>query len=260
MICSWTSINLWIAMPTLRGISPETCGTIANVVAALRSRGASCEIVASRAPLMSVARGALFYTFLEGPGTHCLALDDDISFRQELLDDLLAADEPMVGAAYRIKQNMPDDPHHEYAAGMSEEQHRQEPKRNGTIQVRRLGGGCILYQRHVVEKLRDQYGVLNWGEGRALRACLEACDQDGNLLTEDYVLCERWYGMGGEVRALLDAETCHGDGARLYRGNLKDYLRYWREQQEKKQEQQTEKLVERASDAVVRSYDEETIQ
>jgi hypothetical protein len=150
---------------------------------------------------------------------------------------------------------------------MSEEQHRQEPKRNGTIQVRRLGGGCILYQRHVVESMKQEYGVLSWGEGKALRICLEACDQDGNLLTEDYALCERWYAMGGEVRALLDAQTTHSDGARKYVGNLKDYIRYWREQQEKqekqekkqekKQEQQTEKLVERAGLEVVRSYDKQ---
>jgi hypothetical protein len=215
----WSQVHILIAVPTIRGIMPECVGSMFSIASAIQAKGGKCNYSSSRAPLMSLARGAgMLEPLKRDTITHLLCLDDDIGIAGDDVVRLVEADQDMVGAAYRIKHQ---DKRVQFVAIYSPEQVDQEPV-NGTIALQRIGGGLILYKKHVLESLLAKYGMCAWGGVHALNAPIEYVDEGGEFLTEDYATCDRWRRLGGEVRLLLDVEVAHFDsfgGAHV--GNFK---------------------------------------
>jgi hypothetical protein len=218
----WSAVHLLVAVPTKRGIMPECVGSLISILSAVQSKGGKCNFTSSRAPLMCLARGqGMMEPFRPERGeniTHLLCMDDDIAIAGDDAVRLIECDMDMVGAAYRIKHQ---DGKIQFVALCSPEQVDQEPVR-GTIALQRIGGGLILYKRHVLQQLLIKYGACAWGGVRALNAPIEYVDDSGEFLTEDYATCDRWRRLGGEVRLLLDVTVAHYDAfGGAHTGNFK---------------------------------------
>jgi hypothetical protein len=204
----WAKVHLYIGIPSKRGIMHECVAAIQGIKAEIEHRGGTCRFGGSRAPLLCLARGVLMLDALNQPEmTHYLALDDDLMISGTDICRMIEADFPVVGAAYRIKY---PDKRIQFVALFSPEQMEQEPI-HGTLEMQRIGGGLILYQRGALELLRLNYGVCSWGGAKALPVAIECVDDEGTFLTEDYATCDRWRKIGGSVRMMLDCGTDHID-------------------------------------------------
>ena len=218
----WKKVNLYIGIPTRRGIVPETAWALETASGELHALGAEVRKHANRLPEMDMARGNIFWEFLQSKATHLLQHDDDVSAPAHVYRRLIEADFPIVAAPYRLKSMKI----HQMVVFYRGKHLEQEPVR-GTVAVQRIGGGFVLYTRAAVQKLADDHGIWTWGGQsgvRGLTCCMHYVDETGEYLTEDYATCERWIEEGGEVRALLDAPTVHVDGPIQMQG---DFGKLW---------------------------------
>ena len=224
MAIDWSKIHLLIGTPTKGSgsITPEYVEGYLDIEKALTRRGARVSGCYSCAPTMHMARGQTMWLAAQGKGdvTHFLALDDDLKLRGETVVRMLETEHPVIGAAYRIKH---PDRSTQFVVIFSGPQVHQEVAADGTIEVQRLGGGCILYSIDAILALLGAYGHFTWAKNTGLACSVEFVDEKTReFVTEDYATCDRWRAIGGTVRLLLDAETVHVGGAGKYPGNFRD--------------------------------------
>lgn len=165
------------------------------------------------------ARATLLGAVLHGGGewTHLLQTDDDQSWDPRHLELLMELDLPVVGLPCALKFSPPHP-----AAGRSTVRFLpgQTPAADGTVRVRYLGGGWILWRRDVLEELCVRHPELGcdtniagvpseatwwlWGGGVV----------DREPLTEDYWACHLAAQAGYEIRCYVRACSPHWTGDR----------------------------------------------
>lgn len=133
--------------------------------------------------------------------THFMFIDADVSFEPEDLWKLIAMDKDVACGLYP-KKGYPI----EYILNKLNKE--DEPDENGHIRVRHAGTGFMLIKREVIEKMIKHYSQLKYKNDLKMDAAYEpymyslfdtALSDDGYYLSEDYLFCERWIKMGGDV-------------------------------------------------------------
>ena len=132
--------------------------------------------------------------------THLVFIDADIEFKIVDFIKLIVADKDVVGGMYP-KKCLPID----YVLNTLPES-KQE---NTLIEVKRLGTGFFCVKRHVIEKMFEAYPELKYTDSIGLDVKFDpfkyslfdvAIDPENKVyLSEDYVFCDRWRKLGGEV-------------------------------------------------------------
>jgi hypothetical protein len=93
---------------------------------------------------------------------------------------------------------------------------------NGQMQVKHIGTGFMLIQRHVIQKMFNAYpdlkhdddiGALDANENRYLYALFN-CENHKfgaktHYLSEDYLFCKRWTDLGGSIFADISIPLTH---------------------------------------------------
>ena len=217
----WQNVRLMVAIPTARGVHPNTIMSFMRLAEALKERGAPPHRLSfSTLSGVAIARGLLARRFLEDLDmTHLLQLDDDLSFEPDVVLRMIEADLPMVGCTYRQrrKDGAVSYPLLESESGR-DKRGDARPDPDGTVVVDGVPGGLLLWQREAIEQLDDATPRIDVGGTEVCGFYFEIV-RAGRFVSEDYASCIRWGQLGHEVRLLVDATISHHDGNTAWRGN-----------------------------------------
>ncbi len=207
--------------------------------------------------LVSRARNNLIAKAMSIPtATHFMFIDADITWNPFDILKLLVADKHLVGGIYPIKnyewEKVIGNPDHiksilvrkkksqlntiysdtafvktnmvrynaNYKSNMLEIQ-------NNLTQVRHLATGFMMIQRSVIEvmskafpqtKYVDDVNFLSGSENDFAFALFDCGVEDGHYLSEDWMFCQRWTKMGGDVFADITIDLDH-TGIETYKGS-----------------------------------------
>lgn len=146
-------------------------------------RPADSDLMVFQGALVDRARNFIVEQTLQHPirPTHLLFLDSDIVVAPDTLHQLLKANRPIVSGLYRRRL-----PPHEPMAFRREGKKFSPVSASGSLQkVDRVGGGCLLIQRKVFEKIKPPWFSIVEGPN--------------GYLSEDFYFCEKAREAGFEI-------------------------------------------------------------
>jgi hypothetical protein len=156
----------------------------------------------SNESLVTRARNNLIAKAMSKPDiTHFMFIDADVSFEPNDVYKLIAMDKDVACGLYP-KKGYPI----EYVLNKLNKD--DEPDETGHIKVKHAGTGFMLIKREVIEKMFEHYSHLKYRNDLKLDPVFEPymyalfdtqLSNEGIYLSEDYLFCERWIEMGGEV-------------------------------------------------------------
>jgi hypothetical protein len=198
--------------------------------------------------LITRARNYLVDEFLRSGFTHMLFLDADIHFDPRDVIAMLGLDRDIIGAPYpkksikwssvkeAIKRN-PDITHAELEKCTGDYVFNPVPgterfQVNQPVEVLELGTGFMMIKREVFEKFEKQYpelrykpdhvGQANFDGARYIHAYFDTVIDRGKsdrYLSEDYMFCQWWRNMGGQIWLCPWMKT-HHIGTYAFTGDL----------------------------------------
>jgi hypothetical protein len=204
--------------------------------------------------LITRARNYLVDEFLRSGFTHMLFLDADIHFDPRDVIAMLGLDRDIIGAPYpkksvkwssvkeAIKRN-PDITHAELEKVTGDFVFNPVPgterfQVNQPVEVLELGTGFMMIKREVFEKFEKQYpelrykpdhvGQANFDGARYIHAYFDTVIDRGKsdrYLSEDYMFCQWWRNMGGQIWLCPWMRT-HHIGTYAFTGDLAAVANY----------------------------------
>lgn len=205
--------NVFVFIPAYRGqISSVTFETSHRLMSSLAAKGIPASIASYSYFDIAELRNTVLSVWydIQKDSTHLLFVDDDMGFSPNLVLDMLAFDEPVVGAIYP-KRCVP----RQWAgSGIEAAEYR-----SGFIEVEGVGGGCLLIRRDAIDKMVEAYPdmignyvTLADMAATGVKRTLRFFDQiltNGGKRAEDFSFCQRWGGIGGVVWACTAHEIQH---------------------------------------------------
>lgn len=248
-------IQVLIATPTFRGsVASTTMSCILKVGMLFASIGVAYRFSYVDSAEIVLVRNYFGSCVMEDPAiTHLLFIDDDMSFSEEAVLELLRADKMIIGCT-SPRRTIDLEKLHQlgargvpYPAALSQSlswvtRHAKPDAveiRDGNCLVNGIGMGVTLIRREVLDTMVAKNVVdrrpTNTMAGYKLDDVREIFgffdvrkDKDGVLLSEDLSFCDRWIrDCGGEVWANVTQQIGH-IGQMEYRGNYWDYLQSMR--------------------------------
>lgn len=216
-------------IPTFRGdVSATTMLATHALSQTLWQCGVAFGITAMSFPDIADLRGmALTFFYDHQPdATHLLFVDDDMGFPPQLVIDMLALNEPLVGTLYP-KRTLPLE-----FAGRGDD---NPETRGGFVKTDGVGMGITLIRRDVVttmlekieglsdDKLENSGLGMAFGDSFPLTRIIRAFEPisspyNGAKMSEDFSFCQRWiHECGGEVWAAAH-HTIQHVGRYTYQG------------------------------------------
>ncbi len=208
--------------------------------------------------LIPRARNNLLAKAMSNPKmTHVLYIDTDITWKPVDIIRLLLSDKRIVGGVYplkkiewdRLKQpNIVDSwtskkDRHEILKNTSDqvliENHMLNYNinrlttgnievKNNLIEIKHLATGFMMLQRKMVEcmqkafpstKYTDDVNFLKPHENEQAYALFDCAVVDEKYLSEDWLFCQRWSNMGGQIYADISIDLMH-TGLHDFKGSL----------------------------------------
>jgi hypothetical protein len=208
--------------------------------------------------LIPRARNNLLARAMSNPKmTHVLYIDTDITWKPVDIIRLLLSDKRIVGGVYplkkiewdRLKQpNIVDSwtskkDRHEILKNTSDqvliENHMLNYNinrlttgnievKNNLIEIKHLATGFMMLQRKMVEcmqkafpstKYTDDVNFLKPHENEQAYALFDCAVVDEKYLSEDWLFCQRWSNMGGQIYADISIDLMH-TGLHDFKGSL----------------------------------------
>ncbi len=187
--------------------------------------------------------------------THILFIDNDIRWEPYDIIKLLMSNKQLIGGAYPIKKYLwnkllnPEFIHNTIESKkdtclekfVSDEQiiqsnllkyninykHENIEINNNLIQVKHLATGFMMMKRELIEKMfveysetkyRDDVGFLLDLEEKYTYALFDCGVIDKHYYSEDWLFCDRWSKIGGEIWVDVTIKLVHS-GVENYEGN-----------------------------------------
>src|SRR3989338_74993 len=149
--------------------------TVAAILAL--ERPFQTDLMVFQGGLVDRARNRLVEQMLDHPmkPTHLFFLDNDVVPAPDTLLRLLKANQPIVSGVYRRRV-----PPHEPMVFLNKRgifQPISLKSKNKLVTADYVGGGCLLIERKVLEKLKPPWFVIEW--------------RGKNQLSEDFYFCEK---------------------------------------------------------------------
>lgn len=133
--------------------------------------------------------------------THLMFIDADVGFEVQDIYQLIADDKDIVAGAYPKKaypieyayNKLPEDP---------------PIDENGLVKVKHAGTGFMMIKRDVIRRMFEHYPELKYKNDLNIDMKYEphlyalfdtGIDEDKTYLSEDYMFCNRWRAMGGDI-------------------------------------------------------------
>lgn len=167
--------------------------------------------------LIQRARNSLVRIALEQGYDDLFFIDSDVEWEPEWVFRLLERPEPVVGASLVKKSD-----NEGYTVKLANK-HLVYNEDKTLLDVDGVGTGFLKISRAALQKLWDISPVYI-SEGEEHRMIFDVVVRNGDLISEDYIMCEKWKSLGYKV--WLDPTiTCNHLGTKKYKGNLQDFLR-----------------------------------
>jgi hypothetical protein len=164
--------------------------------------------------LVQRARNDLFRLAVEGEYDHMIFIDGDLEWNPMWIMELLSRPEDVIGGTYRKKT---DD-----AEMYVVKTQNLEPSENGLIKVEGLGTGFMKMTRKAFMALWESSEPYQ-NEGREGRLVCDIKIVDGQLCSEDVVLCQKLTALGYDLW-LAPHMTCVHIGTKKFYGNFEDFM------------------------------------
>ena len=205
--------NVFVFVPAFgRQITATTFESTHHLMSALSSKGIHASISTFSWPDIAEIRNMVLSWWYDvmPDSTHFLFVDADMGFAPELVLDMMAFGEPVVGAIYP-KKTFPL----EWVASGCE-----APEiRSGFIEVDGLGGGCLLIRRDAVTTMIERYPELIYnhmtlvdmqtGGAKRTFGFFDPIRVDTGKVSEDISFCRRWRATGGKVWGSIGHRLVH---------------------------------------------------
>lgn len=166
--------------------------------------------------LIQRARNSLVKLALDGKYDNIFFIDSDTEWEPEWFFRLLERPEPIVGGALIKKTDKEG-----YTVKLLDKQLKFSED-GKLIQADGVGTGFLKVSKFALEKLwitSDPYT----SEGEEHRMVFDIKVENGDLISEDYVLCNKWKSLGYKV--WLDPTiTCNHIGIKKFKGDLNKFL------------------------------------
>jgi hypothetical protein len=167
--------------------------------------------------LVQRARNSLVKLALDGGYDDLFFIDSDVEWETEWFFNLLDRPEPIVGGALIKKTDKEG-----YTIKLTDKnlKYSQDKK---IIEVDGVGTGFLKISRFALEKLWEMSDEYE-SEGESHRMIFDIKVENGDLISEDYVLCNKWKKLGYKV--WVDPTiTCNHVGIKKFKGNFKNFIK-----------------------------------
>jgi len=203
--------SVFIATPAYGGqVAIQYVGSLLGTCASLNSAG--IQVITSLVhggPYIESERNHAIKRFLDTDCTHLLFIDSDLEFQHDAALRLLNRDKPIIAGLYPFKSDE--------APGFPVRPIGEE--KDGLLQCEGVPTGFMLVKREVIEALVMAYPELAYTENQIkLVALFQNITKDGQFWGEDYIFCQRWSAIGGELWAETDLTFSHC-GSKAWKGN-----------------------------------------
>lgn len=221
--------KVFICVPAFgRLVQAETTMSLMDLTRALHASGYDYYFTTQSYPDIAELREMMLTLWYDrvADADHCLMIDADMGFDAQLVLDMLAFGEQLVGCLYPKKT---------YPISYVGRLQPGGGERAGFIEMRDIGFGVTLIHRDCVTAMLAKnmarsedridaftYGPMlrQWGVNRLIKA-FDRVEVDSGLLTEDYSFCARHRAAGGTVWAATHHRITH-IGPHGYSGRFVD--------------------------------------
>lgn len=168
--------------------------------------------------LLQRSRNSLVKLALEQEVDDLFFIDSDVEWEPEWIFNLLENDEPVIGGVLVRKSDEVE--------GYTVKIRDSEMKRNeagNLIEVDGVGTGFMKISKFALQKLWDVSTPYfdETGEHRMIFDI--SIGDDGQFISEDYTMCNKWKSLGYKV--WLDPTiTCNHIGVKKWKGDFKHFL------------------------------------
>lgn len=166
--------------------------------------------------LVQRARNSLFRLALQGNYDDLFFIDSDCEWESEWFFNLLDRPEPIVGGAL-VKKSEKEG----YTVKLLDKQLKYSEDKK-LIEVDGVGTGFMKVSRFALEKLWE-ISEPYMSEGEEHRMICDIKVENGDLISEDYVIANKWRGLGYKI--WLDPTiTVNHIGIKKYKGNFNNFI------------------------------------
>ena len=154
---------------------------------------------------------------LDGGYDDLFFIDSDVEWETDWFFNLLDRPEPIVGGAL-VKKTEKEG----YTIKLIDKELKYSQDKK-IIEVDGVGTGFLKVSRFALEKLWDASDEYQ-SEGETHRMVFDIKVENGDLISEDFVLCNKWKNLGYKVWA-DPTITCNHIGIKKFKGNFKKYIK-----------------------------------
>lgn len=166
--------------------------------------------------LIQRARNSLFKLAIDGGYDDLFFIDSDCEWEPEWFFRLLERPEPIVGAALVKKSGTEG-----YTVKLMDKELKKSED-GKLIQVDGVGTGFLKIGRFALEKLWEISEEYT-SEGQKHRMVCDIKIENGDLISEDYILCNKWKSLGYKV--WLDPTiTLNHIGTKKFKGDFQSFI------------------------------------
>lgn len=217
---SFEGVKIFVGIPTRGTASIDFAASLALSVCALNLAKVEVSLYYHQnSCFVEMSRNKLIAEFLKSDCTHLWLVDDDMGWNADAILKMLAKDKPFVAGIGNMKTDSGED----FAVNLlSHPDGSTMIEGSGDdclMQAQYVGGAFVLLKREVLEKMIAGYPEL----------VSPAVDPEYGFhffesqwkpiwKTEDYVFCERWRQLGGQIWCYPNIDFTHL-GQKTYRGN-----------------------------------------
>lgn len=167
-------------------------------------------------------RNQIVYEFLESDSDRLVFLDADVTFEPGSLVKLAHYSEDVVGGAYRLKEDGPE----QYPVAFLQDRKELWANEHGLLEVQMVPTGFLSLSRGAFKKFRDDYPGREYpSRGVTQYAYFQIPYFEGALYTEDAWFCREWTEKGGKVFMDPSLTLTHWKGNIPYEGNIGNWLK-----------------------------------
>ena len=166
--------------------------------------------------LIQRARNSLFRLALTGGYDDLFFIDSDAEWQPEWIFRLLERPEPIVGGAL-IKKSEKEG----YTVKLVDKELKRSED-GKLIEVDGVGTGFMKISRFALQKLWDMSDKYT-SEGEEHRMVCDIKVENGDLISEDYIVCNKWKSLGYKV--WLDPTiTLNHIGTKKFKGDFQSFI------------------------------------
>jgi glycosyltransferase involved in cell wall biosynthesis len=166
--------------------------------------------------LIQRARNDLFRMAIEGNYDTLFFIDSDVEWEPEWFFRLLSRPEPVVGAALVKKSDKEG-----YTVKIIDKELKYSEDQK-LLEVEGVGTGFLKVDKFALDKIWEMSEPY-FHEGKDNRMVFDVKIENGDLISEDYIMCNKWKSLG--YRVWIDPTiTCNHNGVKKYKGDLKQFL------------------------------------